>query len=414
MHYILNKVYNRMAKRFNQLKRAIKNPLSALPLNLLLSELISRIKNGPANDIQTPQLRSMYAELLSGISLELVLSELISRIKNGSANSIQTPQLRSMYTELLSGISLELVLSELISRIKNGSANDIQKELYANGYHFLPKHYYLPIPDDTDDLDNFWGVPSQLKGIDMNPLGALELLEKIAPPYLAEFRELFSMDSTGNDEEFHLNNGSYMAVDAHIYYLFIRHYKPKNIIEIGNGNSTKLAVAAGQVNQREFGKSPHLTSIDPYPSPIFKDGYKGLNKLIVKKVQDTPLSYYESLESGDILFIDSSHVIRSGNDVHYEFLEILPRLKSGVLIHIHDISLPMPYPKVYYDTHFYWNEQYLLQAFLAFNDSFEVIWPGNFMMVNYPEKMLEIFPEFAHLRQRFPQCEPTAFWIRVK
>jgi hypothetical protein len=127
-----------------------------------------------------------------------------------------------------------------------------------------------------------------------------------------------------------------------------------------------------------------------------------------------PVSYFEQLESGDILFIDSSHVIRSGNDVHYEFLEILPRLKPGVLVHIHDISLPKPYPEVYFDNHLYWNEQYLLQAFLTFNDRFEIMWPGNYMMLNYPDKMLSTFPEISRMRQDYPQSEPTAFWMRVK
>jgi hypothetical protein len=136
--------------------------------------------------------------------------------------------------------------------------------------------------------------------------------------------------------------------------------------------------------------------------------------MIVKPIQDVPLSVFEEPEGGDILFIDSSHVIRSGNDVHYEYLKILPRLKPGVLVHVHDISLPKPYPKVYYDNHLYWNEQYLLQAFLMFNSAYEVVWPGNYMMETYPEKMLERFPEIKVMRTSYPSSEPTAFWMRVR
>ena len=154
--------------------------------------------------------------------------------------------------------------------------------------------------------------------------------------------------------------------------------------------------------------------MDPYPWDLFRGGYPGLDELIDRRVQDVPIETFEALEAGDILFIDSSHVIRSGNDVHFEFLEVLPRLRSGVLVHVHDISLPKPYPKVYFDNHLYWNEQYLLQAFLAFNDRFEVIWPGNYMMLKYPERVLETFPEMRIMREHYPQSEPSAFWMRVK
>src|SRR3972149_5863814 len=117
---------------------------------------------------------------------------------------------------------------------------------------------------------------------------------------------------------------------------------------------------------------------------------------------------------GDILFLDSSPVLRAGGDVQLEYLEILPRLAPGVLVHVHDISLPKPYPRVYFETGMYWNEQYLLQAFLAFNSRFEVLWPGNWMMVRHPEKVCAVFPEFHEMRKLYPQSEPTGFWMRVR
>jgi hypothetical protein len=135
---------------------------------------------------------------------------------------------------------------------------------------------------------------------------------------------------------------------------------------------------------------------------------------VAKKVQDVPLDVFTSLEAGDILFIDSTHALRSGSDVQYEFLEILPRLAPGVLVHVHDVSLPLPYPKVYYDTQTYWNEQYLLQAFLAYNSRFEVVWAGNYMLLNHRDAMLETFPEFKLMREKWTSSEPSAFWIRSK
>jgi len=314
----------------------------------------------------------------------------------------------------LSGVSIDVLAEEVVRRVKQDSENKCHEAFYRQGFHLLAKHFYLPVPDDTDALDDFWSKPSEMAGIDMNEAAGIEVMETIAPCYMPEFRAMFPVDGPLEPPGFYLINGGYMAVDAHVYYCMIRHFKPRRIVEIGNGNSTLLAIAASNKNEEETGQRPKLTSIDPYPWPMFKQGYEGLDDLIVKRVQDVPVAFFEKLEEGDILFIDSSHVIRSGNDVHYEFLEILPKLQPGVLVHVHDISLPKPYPKVYFDNRLYWNEQYLLQAFLAFNDHFEVIWPGNYLMLKYPERMLAVFPEFKRMRQDYPMSEPSAFWMRVK
>tara|TARA_R110000850_G_scaffold277144_3_gene424196 strand:- start:160619 stop:161659 length:1041 start_codon:yes stop_codon:yes gene_type:complete len=314
----------------------------------------------------------------------------------------------------LSSASIEALADEVIRRIQQDPEKKCHAAFYKRGHHLLAKHFYLPVPDDTDDLDEFWTKQSNMVGVDMNDSAGIEIMETIAPRYLPEFRETFPIDGPQESPGFYLINGGYMAVDAHVYYCLIRHYKPRRIIEIGNGNSTLLAIAASDKNKEETGDRPKITSIDPYPWPLFKNGYRGLDELLESRVQDVPVTFFEELEAGDMLFIDSSHVIRSGNDVHYEFLEILPRLKPGVLVHVHDISLPKPYPKVYFDNQLYWNEQYLLQAFLAFNDRFEVVWPGNYLMIKYPKQMLAVFPEFARMRQDYPMSEPTAFWMRVK
>ena len=132
-----------------------------------------------------------------------------------------------------------------------------------------------------------------------------------------------------------------------------------------------------------------------------------------KKLQDCDLGIFQALEKDDILFIDSSHVLREGNDVQLEYLEILPRLRPGVRVHIHDVSLPRRYPRLYFNLNLFWNEQYLLQAYLTHNSRMEVVWPGNYMMLRHPDVMENTFPEIRQMRQRFPSSEPTAFWIRV-
>lgn len=344
------------------------------------------------------RLRNRASKIVSFVSRTKPIS-FLSRLASA-------PQLSAFPTAQLA--------EELARRIESEPGHPCHDVFYRHGFHLLRKHFYLPVPDDTDQLDSFWGGHTEMVGVDTNDSLGLEVMEQICPQYLPEFRVRFPIEGPLKPPGFYLINGGYMAVDAHVYYCLIRHFRPRRIVEIGNGNSTLLAISACDKNAEEFGWRAIVTSIDPYPWPLFTGGYPGLDELIPKRVQDVPVSYFERLESGDMLFIDSSHVIRSGNDVHYEFLEILPRLKPGVLVHVHDISLPRPYPKVYFENHLYWNEQYLLQAFLAFNNHFEVVWPGNYMMINYPDRMLSVFPEFNRMRQDYPQSEPTAFWMRVK
>ncbi len=313
----------------------------------------------------------------------------------------------------LGDIPTEELARELASRLEKLPNHPMHDVFYQRGFHLLRKHFYLPIPDDSDQLEPFWDRTSAMVGVDTNDGVALDLLDRITP-FIDEFRRRFPIHGPLTPPGFYLINGGYMAVDAHVYYALVRDLKPRRIVEIGNGNSTLLAAAACEWNREKDGVTTRLTSIDPYPWDLFRQPYPGLSDLVPRRIQDVPLEFFSELVDGDMLFIDSSHVLRSGNDVQFEYLEILPRLNRGVMVHIHDISLPRPYPKVYFDNHLYWNEQYLLQAFLAFNDRFEVLWPGNHLMLRYPEKMLAAFPEFSIMREHYPMSEPTAFWMRVK
>ena len=148
--------------------------------------------------------------------------------------------------------------------------------------------------------------------------------------------------------------------------------------------------------------------IDPYPNEVLKRGFPGLSRLIPEKVQDVPISEFMTLGDNDILFIDSSHVLKTGSDVHYEYLEVLPRLNRGVIVHVHDIFLPAEYPREWVlGEHRFWNEQYLLQAFLAFNESFEVLWAGSYMHLRYPEELETAFSSY-----RREETWPKSFWMR--
>jgi predicted O-methyltransferase YrrM len=357
-----------------------------------------------AEDRQIPQQATVAPTSRSGDDRTL------ARIAN-----LVSPELQVQYPNLARSDAVALELARLIApklaALPGNPAHDI---FYANGLHLLPKHFYLPIPDDSDELDDFWTTPSEMAGIDAHDAAQLALMKNTFPRYLGEFRSQFPITEADKFGDFFLLNGSYMAVDAHVYYSLIRQTNPERIVEIGCGYSTVLACAAARRNQQEFGRFPVITAIDPYPWEIFREGYPGVNEVVAKKVQDVPLHVFTSLKAGDMLFIDSTHALRSGSDVQYEFLEILPRLAPGVLVHVHDVSLPLPYPKVYYDTQTYWNEQYLLQAFLVYNSRFEVVWAGNYMLLNHRDAMLETFPEFKLMREKWTSSEPSAFWMRSK
>lgn len=313
----------------------------------------------------------------------------------------------------------KLIYSEFLAHrhAKRAIDRSDHEEIKRLGFDLLRRDYNSPIPDMADLSPSYWEQVSTLPGVDLNESAALELLETVFSKYVPEFRLQFPhlTPTPGADPAaFFLLNGVYMAGDAHVLYSLIRHRKPQRIIEIGSGRSTLVMAAACLKNQEESGTKPRLTAIEPYPAPFLERGFPGLDELLKKKVQDVGFEIFESLRAGDILFIDSSHVLRAGNDVEFEYLELLPRLPSGVLVHIHDISLPKRYPKVYFDQRIYWNEQYLLQAFLAFNTRFRVLWPGTHMYMKYPEKVLEVFPEIRAMREKYPQAEPSAFWMESK
>lgn len=307
--------------------------------------------------------------------------------------------------------------------LKNNAYNDgIIKELIGHPtilkaldskYHILKRHFYLPIPE-AEDLQ--YEQKSDLIGIEMNDNAQFALIEQVLNKYKPEFNE-FPIHQLNDNKlaHYYLINGGFMAVDGNVYYSLVRHLKPRQIIEIGSGNCTLLIQNAIQKNIAEGSGASKLTCIEPYPPNYMKDGLPFLSELKEAKVQDVPFSFFESLEENDILFIDSTHALRAGGDVWYEYCEILPRLKSGVYVHIHDISLPKPYPRTYFDNQLYWNEQYLLQAFLTYNTKFEVIWAGNYLLEKYQAKMSKNFqPEYDLMREAYPFSEPSSLWMKVK
>lgn len=259
-----------------------------------------------------------------------------------------------------------------------------------NGFSIIPNHYYSPIPDLTTLNSNVFTRESRLPGIKMQIGEQIDFLEKLSR-YGNELRIITDIDRNVNgqkDPRFYFGNMAFDYLDACVYYSIIRYLKPKLVIEVGSGWSTKIAAMASVKN-----KNTRLESIEPYPQPVLRKGIKGFSKLIAKRVENVSFKYFESLGENDILFIDSSHTVKTGGDVNYLFFEILPRLKRGVWIHIHDIFLPWEYPKDWVKKEYrFWAEQYLLQSFLIYNSHFEVVLANNLLAKKKNKLTKSLFP----------------------
>ena len=282
----------------------------------------------------------------------------------------------------------------------------VSKAIFCNvGVYPIRDHYYEPMYNYKKSLRHSLRDERKLPGIELNETEQLSWLEKF--DYAEELARIPLHPSP--DGQFYYKNPNFSEGDAECLYSLIRLKKPKRIIEIGSGFSTMMARKAIEQNMREDTTyaSRHIC-IEPYEMK-WLDAVKGI-EVIRQKIEETDLSLFRQLEADDILFIDSSHVIRPQSDVLTEYLEILPILKTGVLIHIHDIFTPYDYLDHWLiDEIKLWNEQYLLEAFLSCNPQFEIILALNLLSHKHPAKLAEKFPM---LRGHVEKAEPRSFWIR--
>jgi len=203
---------------------------------------------------------------------------------------------------------------------------------------------------------------------------------------------------------FSFSNDTFLSGDAETAYNIVRYFKPNRIIEVGCGNSTLILQHAISRNKSERNIECNHICIEPFH-------YEHLAEMNVEflksRIEDVDIEYFKSLQKNDILFIDSSHIIRPQGDVLLEYLEILPILNSGVIVHIHDIFSPRDYLDEWIkDGVLFWNEQYLLEAFLLFNSEYKIICANNYLMHNY-------FSEFKKTCVMLePGREPGSFWIQ--
>jgi len=261
-------------------------------------------------------------------------------------------------------------------------------------------HYYEPLFNHSNQ-----NKLRNLPGVSFNFSSQLKLLEQLN--YHNDFYNFISAQKKSKDQNsFKINNGNFETVDAEFLFKIVRHLKPGKIIEIGCGESTKIINHALSINKNENYNSEHIC-IEPYEQP-WLEKFSKIN-LIRSKIEDLNINWKSALNTNDMLFIDSSHIIRPNGDVLYEYLNILPQLQRGVIVHIHDIFTPYDYPIdwMYNEVRFF-NEQYLLEALLENNSRYKIYASLNYLKKKYPEQLKKVCTTSDD------NIQPGSFYILVK
>jgi predicted O-methyltransferase YrrM len=229
-----------------------------------------------------------------------------------------------------------------------------------------------------------------MAGIDLNEEKQINLLNE----FVRYYKEMPFPAEKSDTFRYYLHNPAYSYGDGITLYCMLRHFESKRVIEIGSGYSSCLMM---DVNDRFFQGKIDLTFVEPYPDIFFSLIEKADKKRFTiksQKLQEIDQSIFSRLEKNDILFIDSSHVSKLGSDVNELFFHILPALKKGVLIHIHDIFWPFELPPDWIREGRAWNEAYLLRAFLQFNTRFEILFFSTYLLWKQPQWFRENMPLF--------------------
>jgi predicted O-methyltransferase YrrM len=281
-----------------------------------------------------------------------------------------------------------------------------------------PGHFYSVIPSITSDYNT--NEPKFLN-LDFNNNSHIYILNEINN-YMTNFDEKFGVI---NDSKLHKNiksrqsslqyslmNGTFEWMDARLLYYFIQKNKPKRIIEIGSGNSTLLMSNTNDI----FNLNIEITSIEPYPSDFLIElKNQGKIKLIQEKLENIDLNLFKTLEENDILFIDSSHVLKLNSDVMYYFTQIFPLLQKNVLVHIHDIFFPYDYPLSWLKEGRFWNEQYFLYVFLQYNTKYKIKFCNSYSEFKYKDKLKSNQTDSYEIKNKFSNdvFSGGSIWLQV-
>ncbi|MBU7579422.1 MAG: class I SAM-dependent methyltransferase [Porphyrobacter sp.] len=277
-----------------------------------------------------------------------------------------------------------------------------QRQADRIGVQVRSTHYYHPTYADAD-LPADVTQPRSLPGLDLHEDRQLALLASF------NFQEeLATLGTSGSPLGFSYDNDQYGYGDADSLYAMIRHYKPQRLFEIGSGNSSRVANQAIARNKAEDAAyACRHVCVEPYEMPWLEQ----LGPQIIRqRVQDVDLTLFDELQAGDILFVDSSHVIRPFGDVLVEFQQIIPRLAPGVIVHVHDIFTPRDYPEKWLrNDRLLWNEQYLMEVLLTNSARYRTVLAMNWMHYRHREAVCRAFPNLVAQ----PSAEPGAYWFEV-
>jgi predicted O-methyltransferase YrrM len=273
---------------------------------------------------------------------------------------------------------------------------------------FSPSHYYSPLPDISSLKKRLprWYKEDTSPGVDWDLQQQLQLLEHLRP-YSSEVLSLPSFSEVTQDGY----GPGYGEIEALLLYMMLRHLKPSRVVEVGSGVSTFYTLTALETNRVKDNATSSLTCIEPYPNQKLRTLASQRNVGLREcEVQDAGFDIFQELSANDVLFIDSSHVSKKDSDVDFLFLEVLPRLSKGVVIHIHDISFPMPalpLEHFLFDTYLFWNECALVKAFLTFNSAFRIVMCQSYLHYHNADALKALLPLYN------PQVHfPSSLWIQ--
>ena len=274
------------------------------------------------------------------------------------------------------------------------------------GFDVVRADYYSPVPDLAALPAGTWTDAAPMPGVDLRIDASLHFLQRELAPFIAEYAP--PDDPPGTAHGYHRSNSMYGVVDGEVLYAMIRHLKPERITEIGAGWSTRVIRDAAAVNARDGRPVRRHRIFDPSPGEVAaRMGDEA--DLVALPAEAIPGEVFAELAAGDVLFVDTTHTVKAGGDVVRLLLEVLPALAEGVVIHVHDFFRPFEYPRFLLADHgVVWQEHYLLQAFLAFNDRFEVLIANHALGRLRRDAVAAVIPGL-------PATSPgSALWLRVR